>query len=254
MKQPVVFLHGAFCGGWSFDLFRQPFEAAGYACYAPNLPCHQPGADRVQLAALGLQDFAASVAAAIGRLERPPVLVGHSMGGLIAQIVAARAPVAGLVLLAPSTPWGVAPTTPEELTAAVALFSLGDYWNQAIDPHYGPVRDYTLDRMAPAERRAIFARFVPESGRAAFETLNWALDPTMASAAPADRISCPVLLLTGGRDAMNPASTAGVLIRRFPRAQGEMRVFPEMSHWLVGEPGWRDVAETALAWLARRGL
>jgi pimeloyl-ACP methyl ester carboxylesterase len=254
VTRPIVFLHGAFCGGWSFDLFRRPFEAAGRLCYAPNLPQHQPGADRAALARLGLRDYAASVAAAISGFEAAPILVGHSMGGLIAQITATIAPVGGLVLLAPSPPWGVAPTTPEEVAAGLALFSFGDYWNQAIDPHFGPARDYSLDRLPAGEQRALFARFVPESGRAAFETLNWGLDPMMAAAAPAERIACPILVLSGGRDALNPASTAGVLVRRFPPAQAEMQVFPAMSHWLVGEPGWEEVAGAALDWLDRRGL
>ena len=59
---PVVFVHGAFCGGWAFDGFREPFEAAGFETHAPNLPHHERGADLEQLAQTGLKDYAKAIA------------------------------------------------------------------------------------------------------------------------------------------------------------------------------------------------
>lgn len=254
MGRAVICVHGAFCGGWAFEAFRAPLEAAGREVRAPNLPHHQPGADLDALAREGVRDYARALAAYMSRFDEPPVLMGHSMGGLVAQIAATMAPTAGLVLLAPSSPWGVAPTGPEEAAAAVALFALGDFWNRPVAPVFGPARDYSLDRMSRAEQSATFARFVPESGRAAFETLNWPLDPTMAASAPANRIDCPVLCIAGEGDRLNPPASVAAIASRFPRRQATMVTMKGMSHWLVGEPGWEAVADTALDWLESRGL
>lgn len=254
MSQPLVFVHGAFCGGWAFDAFREPFEAAGFSCHAPDMPFHHHGADQSRLAHAGVRDFAKAIADFARSLPAPPVLVGHSLGGLVAQMAAMRVPTAGLVLLAPSAPWGVLPTTLEEHGSNLGLTLLGDYWRRPVQPEYAIARHHTLDRLDGATARRTFARFVPESGRVVMEVMQWWLDPTMATAAPTYRIAAPVLALAGGRDRVNPASTVRRIAKRFPAAQGAFHEFPEMSHWLMEEPGWEEVADLAIAWLRERGI
>ena len=102
----VVMVHGAFCGGWAFEAFRAPFEAAGFEVVAPDLRGHQPGAPSGAVVGVSMADYAADIARLCADLSEPPVLLGHSMGGLVAQLAARRAPVRALVLLAPSPPWG----------------------------------------------------------------------------------------------------------------------------------------------------
>jgi pimeloyl-ACP methyl ester carboxylesterase len=251
---PVVFVHGAFCGGWAFDAFREPFEAAGFETHAPNLPHHERGADLEQLAQAGLKDYAQSIAHYVRGLRAPPVLVGHSLGGLAVQLAAIHAPVAGLVLLAPSAPWGVPPTTLDEHGHQFGLTLLGDYWRRPIPPDYRVARSTTLDRLSRDDARKAFARFVPESGRAIREAVQWWSDHSMASQAPVYRIGAPVLGLAGGKDRVNPSSTVRRVIARFPNGQAHFHEFSEMSHWLVGEPEAGDVAKLTLQWLEAREI
>ena len=253
-SQPLVFVHGAFCGGWAFDAFRAPFEAAGYKTHAPDLPFHEAGADQTGLALAGVRQFAKAVAEYCRALPAPPVLIGHSLGGLVAQMAATRIETAGLVLLAPSAPWGVLPTTLEEHGSNFGLTLLGDYWNRPVQPDYTVARHTTLDRLDSAAARATFARFVPESGRAVMEIMQWWLDPTMATAAPTYRIASPVLAIAGGSDMVNPASTVRRIANRFPPAQSAFHEFSGMSHWLIEEPGWEDVAQLAIAWMIEKGI
>ena len=249
MTRPLLFIHGAFCGGWAFDAFRAPFEAAGFATHAPDLPFHAPGSSAADLANVGVRGYAKAIAEIARDLPAPPVLIGHSLGGLVAQLVAMRQPVAGLVLLAPSPPWGVMATTPEEHAGHVSLTLMGDYWRRPVAPDYAVAREATLDRLDSESARRLFARFTPESGRAMRETLHWWLDPSAATAAPAYRISAPVLALAGGRDRVNAAATVRRIARRFPETQATFREFPEMSHWLIEEPGWENVAAEVLSWV-----
>jgi pimeloyl-ACP methyl ester carboxylesterase len=251
---PVVFVHGAFCGGWAFDTFREPFEAAGFETHAPNLPHHERGADLEQLAQSGLKEYSDALISYIHTLRAPPVLVGHSLGGLVVQLAAMHAPVVGLILLAPSAPWGVMPTTMEEHGNHFGLSLLGDYWRRPVPPDYRVARETTLDRLSREDARRAFARFVPESGRAIREAMQWWTDHSMASTAPVYRISAPVLALAGGKDRVNPATTVRRLIKRFPDGQAFFHEFTEMSHWLLGEPEAPQVSQLALSWLTERGI
>lgn len=243
MATPVVMVHGAFCGGWVFERFRQPFEAAGHLVHAPDLPGHQAGG---RVAGQSMSDYARAIAELCASLPEPPVLVGHSMGGLVAQLAAARTPVSALVLLAPSPPWGVAGASMEEAISAVSLYALGPYWLQAVDPDYALAKLYSLDRMERQARRSVFARMVPESGLALWQTLNWWLDPFMTTSVLPGAVGAPVLALAGGRDVIHPPATVGQIATRL---SGDFQVLDEMSHWLPGEPGWGEAARLCLDWL-----
>lgn len=245
MPKPVVMVHGAFCGGWVFERFRKPFESAGHRVFTPDLPGHE-GQGRRSVANLTMVDYARAIVAACEACDEPPILIGHSMGGLVAQLAAVRTDVAGLVLLAPSPPWGVSGASMEEAVSAVSLYALGPYWLQAIDPDYALAKLYSLDRMDREERAAIFARMVPESGQALWQTLNWWLDPFMATLVPAAMVDAPVLAIAGGRDVIHPPATVK---QTAARLSADFHVQREMSHWLPGEPGWEDVARLCLDWM-----
>jgi len=251
---PIVFTHGAFCGGWAFDAFREPFEAAGFETHAPNLPHHERGADLEQLAQSGLRDYSDALTRYVRELRAPPVLVGHSLGGLVSQLAAMHAPIVGLVLLAPSAPWGVPPTTLDEHSNQFGLSLLGDYWRRPIPPDYSVARSTTLDRLERDDARRTFARFVPESGRAIREAMQWWMDTSMSGQAPVYRISAPVLGIAGGKDRVNPASTVRRVVSRFPNGQAHFHEFAEMSHWLVGEPEAPEVSKLVLQWLEAREI
>jgi pimeloyl-ACP methyl ester carboxylesterase len=248
MAAPIIMVHGAFSGGWSFDDFRTPFEMAGHDCQAIDLPGHAAGGDRAAVTGLSMSQYAAAVVEAVKACPAPPILIGHSLGGLVAAMAAQRVPVARLIMLAPSAPWGVAGASLEEGASAISLYSLGAYWAQPIDPDSGLAREYSLDRFPAETRDAVFKRMGPESGRALWEVFNWWLDPFMTTQLSPSRSRAPVLVAVGGRDRIHPAST----VRQTATLLGAaFEVFPEMSHWLIGEPGWETVARACLDWLAQ---
>jgi pimeloyl-ACP methyl ester carboxylesterase len=245
---PIIMVHGAFCGGWTFDAFRQPFEAKGYTCLTPDLRGHAHGG---QPAGASMSHYADDLAELVRSQAKPPILIGHSLGGLVAQMTAAKAPVAGLILLAPSAPWGIQGGTMAEAISAVSLYALGPFWSQAVAPDYSLAKQYSLNRMPRDERRAIYARMVPESGRALWETLNWWLDPFMTTQVATYRIKAPVLGVAGGQDQIHPPATVKQIVARL---SGELKVFDEMSHWLPGEPGHEAVAVACLDWIAAKQI
>ncbi len=250
-SRTLVMIHGAFCGGWAFEPLANYFEHLGYRCLTPTLRHHDgvPGErPHPDLATTSMADYAADIAALLDTLPEPPILIGHSMGGLVAQMVAVRRPVAALVLLAPCAPWGVFPSTALEFLGAQSLFFNGAFWQEALLPIYEVGAQYTFDRLPKTERRAVFDRLVPESGRATFEVLNWPQDLARTTFVFPRDVKCPVLGLSGTEDRVNPVGTVRRITRRY-RNGNDFIALEGLSHWLLSEPGWEDMADHIANWL-----
>jgi pimeloyl-ACP methyl ester carboxylesterase len=106
-----------------------------------------------------------------------------------------------------------------------------------------------LFRLPRTEQRQAYSRFVFESGRAACETGLWFFDPHHASRVDAAKVTCPVLVIAGGRDPVGSPAVVRRIAAKYRAA--EYREFPDNAHWMIGEPGWREIAEFVVAWLAR---
>ena len=112
MAETIFMIHGMCGGPWVWDNYQTAFESAGWRCVTPTLRHHDVDPrdpPPPQLGATSLLDYAGDLIAEIGQLDAAPVLVGHSLGGLLAQIVAARVPCKALVLLGSAAPAGRLP-------------------------------------------------------------------------------------------------------------------------------------------------
>ncbi len=247
MPAPIVMVHGAFCGGWAFETFAAPFEAAGHLCFTPDLPGHGPGGGHDAVRGQSVTDYARSVAQVIESCSEPPVVIGHSLGGLVAQMAAARAPVQGLILLAPSASWGDSAGSMEEAAVSLGLMSMVMPWMQTLQADKSLFAAYGMDRLDRDARAAVFSQMVPESGRALWETFNWWLDPFMTTRVQASAIAAPALVIAGDRDPIHGPVSVQTTARRLT---AEYKLMPGMSHWLIGEPGWESVAGLCVDWIA----
>jgi pimeloyl-ACP methyl ester carboxylesterase len=243
---PVVMVHGAFVGGWSFEWFERPFRKAGYATHAPDLRGHGASDPRERVIGVSMRDYAQDLVRFCADLPQPPILIGHSMGGLVTTLAAREAQPAAVVLLAPSPPWGLAGWTLEEAVSSIGAHIASLTSNGAIEPSAEVMRFASLDRMSEAKAAPVLARMRPESARALREALCWWMDPFMTTAIGPGPLAAPSLVLTGEEDRIHPPSAGRQVAERLG---GEFEMLPGMSHWLVGEPGWQDVAERVLDWL-----
>ena len=239
----IVMVHGAFCGGWAFERFRTPFEARGWTVLAPDLPGHGDGAS---VAGRSMSDFATAIVRLCEGLPEPAVLLGHSMGGLVCQMAARRAGARAVALLAPSAPWGIHGSSMEEAVTAAGVILADPFWIGSVSPDRGLMRSHSLDRVPREDQAAILDRLCPESGRAVREVLNWWLDPFMTTSVGAGPLPMPGLVIAGERDAVHPVQTVRQTAERIGATY---EVMPGMSHWLLAEAGWEDVAERVIGWL-----
>lgn len=251
MGKHIVMVHGANCGGWCFDEFRKVFEARGFTCHAPDLIGH--GADKATgkgtLAAVGMADYRAQLAAFLETLPAKPILLGHSMGAILAQQLAADDLALKLVLASPAPRAGILPPTDAEKQLGQDLMTIGDFKARAIDPNFDLACIYTLNRLSKDEQRRVFDQFGPESGRALFETFFWMFDQSGATDLDTRAVHCPVLCLSGTEDNIVSVETARETAIGYPQA-----AFWELeghAHMLLLEPGADKIAERIADWLTK---
>jgi pimeloyl-ACP methyl ester carboxylesterase len=105
-----------------------------------------------------------------------------------------------------------------------------------------------LHLLPPDEQKETYDRFVYESGRAACEIGYWFLDPKKAAKVDASKVTCPVLVIAGGKDRIVPASISRRVAKKY-KSVSTYQEFKDHAHWVVAEPGWQDVAEYTAGWL-----
>ena len=108
-------------------------------------------------------------------------------------------------------------------------------------------------RVPEAERRALYDRMVYESGRAATEIGLWLFDPRQAARVDESRVTCPVLAIAGAEDRVTPAAVVRKVAEKY-RTVSTYREFAGQAHWVLGQPGWEEVAGAVAGWLQEKGV
>jgi pimeloyl-ACP methyl ester carboxylesterase len=249
MKAPVLMLHGMCCTGDVWSNFRTFFEARGAHVLTPtlrpDLRVSVLGKPKPGLRALGFADYANDVARESARIRevfgQKPVVIGHSMGGLLAQVLVERDLVEAAVFISPSAPAGVHDPVTRLFWSVVALSNGLGIAPWAIKSRRSLVDRTVFNVLPEAERAGAYDAFVYESGRAFNDLGNWAVDET--------RVRVPVLTVAARRDRLVPATLVRRTARKYRAVGGELREYAAHGHWLYAEPGWEKPAAEIYAWL-----
>lgn len=244
---PVLFVHGAWGGAWCWEEYFLPcFAAQGYHAHALSLRGHGASAGQERLRWTRLSDYVADVAQVASRLPAAPVLVGHSMGGLIVQkyLESHTAPLG--VLLA-SVPVGGVLRATLGLARRHPLAFLKA--NLTLSPSHligtpALYREALFSPAMPAERvNRYFAQMQQESYLAFLAMLFSRPKP--------DRVHSPILVYGAGNDRLFHLSEIEATAKAY---HTEAVIFPDLAHGMNLEMGWQAVADRLLAELANRGL
>ncbi len=251
MAGTIFMVHGMFCQSWVWEKYVPFFEERGWRCVTTTLRHHdiEPGREPPEaLATTSLVDYVADLEREIGALGEAPVVMGHSMGGLLAQMVAARGLARAAVLLTPAAPAGVLALAPSVIRSFWDVLTTWGFWRKSFRPRYEAAEYAFLEGFPVEERRGIWERLVYESGRAIFEIGLWPLDGRRAARVDPPKVACPLLVVAGGRDRATPAGVVKKVARRYG-SRATYREFPDRAHWVLAEPGWEEVAGAVAEWL-----
>ena len=259
-KLPVVFVHGLWLLPSSWDRWTAVFAEAGFAAVTADWPDDPPtvaeaNAHPEVMAGKSVGDVADHVAELIGTLDRKPVVVGHSFGGLMAQIVAGRGLSAATVAIDPAPFRGVLPLPISALRSASPVLSNPLNRNRAVPLTYDQFRYGFANAVPEEEAKALYDEFmVPAPGAPLFQAATANLNPWTEVKVETDNPERgPLLIISGEKDHTVPWAIANASYKRQKDNPGvtEIVEIPGRGHALVIDSGWREVADTALAFVQR---
>jgi pimeloyl-ACP methyl ester carboxylesterase len=240
--RPLLFVHGAYVGAWCWaEHFLPAIADRGYAAHAVSLRGH--GESDGPLACAGLDDFVGDVRRVVEQFDTHPILVGHSMGGVMVQRYLQRYDAPGAALMATIPPQGMA-----GLTFEFAVRDPTTWFQFGVLQSLGPrlvspraMRRALFSPDLPDERADAYARLIqPESPRALAELSG----PAVTGRLPSD---VPTLVLGAGDDSIIPSWAIESTARAF---ETEATFVPNVAHALMLDTGWDRAAERLAEWLA----
>jgi pimeloyl-ACP methyl ester carboxylesterase len=253
IKGTIVMIHGMFVGSWVWENFKKYFEERGYKCITPTLRYHDTPLSspaNPNLGTTSIVDYVNDIEKEIRKIEETPIIIGHSMGGLISQILASRGLVKSAVLIAPAAPRGINAATWTVIKSAWYNRERMALWDEPLFPTFEGVAYSSLHLLKPQEQKMVYEKFSYESGRAAWEMAFWFFDGKRATFVDDEKVTCPVLIIVGTEDRLTPPAITRKIQHKYNKVSTYIE-FNNHSHWIIGEDGWEKVAETIHGWLAR---
>jgi len=236
---PVLFVHGIFVDAREWTDWLPRFAAKGFPAYAVNLRGRAGSRPGIPLRSASFDDYAADAAEVARHLGRPAV-VGHSMGGLIAQRLAALDIVRSAVLITPAPPRGIILFTPK-LAVKQAKYLPQILTNSVITPNVEDLQELAMNAAPPDVRARATSELIPDSGRVGRQ-LSLTGVPVDAT-----KIRCPMRVISAELDQFVPAKTVAKIARRYG---ARLDVIPGRGHIVLMEPGWELLADDLAHWIA----
>jgi pimeloyl-ACP methyl ester carboxylesterase len=259
-KTPVVFIHGLWLLPSSWDRWAALFEEAGYAPVTPVWPddpetVEQARANPDVFAKKTLAQIRDHTAEVIGQLTKKPAVMGHSTGGLLAQIIAGRGLSAATVGIDPGPFRGVLPLPVSALRSAMPVLANPLNRGRAVTLTLDQFKYGWANALSDEEAKQLYETYhVAAPGVALIQMASANVNPwTEAKVDTGNPDRGPLLIIDGEKDHTVPWAIANASFKRQQRNKGvtEIKQIPNRGHSLTIDSGWREVAETALAFVKR---
>ncbi len=246
-ETPLIFVHGAFAGAWCWDEHFLPYLAEqGYSAYALSLRGHANSKGDLHTA--GVADYVEDVVEICERFKKPPVLIGHSMGGAVVQKFLEDHPARAAVLMNSVPPTGLSSSIMYMMfTSPLLLHELSLMQN--VSPHFGSINTmrqalFSKD-MSDSEIEPYLMYSQGESGRITFDLLGFNLPNVFKIP------KIPMLVLGAENDAFFPVS---VIRNTAETYSADLHIFANTAHAMMLERNWREVADYMITWLKKQKI
>jgi pimeloyl-ACP methyl ester carboxylesterase len=259
-RTPVVFVHGLFLLPTSWDRWAELFEAAGYAALTPGWPDDPETVEEARahpevLAGKSIGEVADHFANIIARLSQKPVVIGHSFGGLLTEILAGRGLASASVVISPAPFRGVLPLPFSALRVASAALKNPTNRHKAVPLTYEQFRYAFANAVDEDQAKRLYEQFcVPAPGEPLFQAAAANLNPwTEAKVDTKNPSRGPMLIIAGGEDHTVPVSISKSSFKHEEDNEGvtEFLELEDRGHSMVIDDNWQEVAETALKFVGR---
>jgi non-heme chloroperoxidase len=257
---PVVFVHGLWLLPSSWDRWVDLFEQAGFVALTPGWPddpetVADANADPEVFAGKGVGDIADHLESVIRRLDAKPAVIGHSFGGLLTQILAGRGLAAVSVAISPAPFRGVLPLPISALRSSSAVLSNPANKHRAVPLTFEQFRYAFANALGDEEAAQLYSAYaVPGSGEPVFQAAAANFNPwTEVKVDTKSPERGPLLIVSADRDHTVPWAIANASYKKQKHNENvtEIVKVEGRGHALTIDAGWRDVAETALAFVNR---
>jgi len=258
--RPVVFIHGLWLLPSSWERWAEVFSEAGFAPLTPGWPDDPATVEEAQehpevFAKKTIKEVADHLDELIGGLDQKPAVIGHSFGGLLTQILAGRGSAAVSVAIDPAPFRGVLPLPISALRSSAPVLENPFNWNRAVPLTYEQFRYAFANAVDEAEAKELYETYaVPAPGAPLFQAATANFNPwTEAKVDTKNPDRGPLLIVSGEKDHTVPWAIANASFKRQQHNSGvtEIVEIPGRGHALTIDHGWRDVADTALAFVRR---
>jgi pimeloyl-ACP methyl ester carboxylesterase len=259
-RTPVVFIHGLWLLPNSWDRWAAVFEEAGFAPLTPGWPddpetVSDAKANPDVFAGKTVGQVADHYASIIGRLDRKPAIIGHSFGGLLTQMLAGRGLSAVAVAIDPAPFRGVLPLPISALRSSAPVLGNPANRHRAVPLTYDQFRYAFANAVSEEEAKELYETYaVPAPGAPLFQAATANVNPwTEAKVNTRNPERGPLLIISGEKDHTVPWAIANASFKKQHRnpAVTEIVEISGRGHALTIDSGWREVADTALAFVQR---
>ena len=255
-SQTIVLIHGMWMTPRSWDNWVDHYADRGYRAIAPGWPGvkdpEETRRDPSALKGLGIKTVVDHYEEIIRGLDSPPIIIGHSFGGLFTQLLLDRGLGSAGVAIGTATPKGIILLPASTLRAALPALKNPFNRNGLCPLTPKQFRYRFTNTLGQEESDAIYREhYIPGTNRAFFEAAFASTSRNSPAAVNyANPARAPLLLICGGEDHISPPAVNKKLVKLQSRASSatELKVYPGHPHFMAGLDGWEELADTALNW------
>lgn len=256
-KKTIVLIHGLWVTPLSWENFKRHYEALGHEVIAPAWPGIKGDPESMRrdpssLNGIGAEQVVAHYTEIIKKLPEPPIIMGHSYGGLITQILVDKGLGAAAIALDSVPPKGILLLPMSTYLALTPAFlKLNTFWSTFL---FSPKQFWKVfaNTLTEEEAKAAYEQqAIPASGRAIFQaSLSNVTPDSIATIHFENSSRAPLLMIAGEKDVIMPAALNRKNFNKYRASSAitEFKEFPGRSHYIIAEKGWEEVADYALNW------